>query len=105
MRRRKATGIERLKVRYGRMFVIPWTIGFILFFLVPLVESIAYAFSNVSLVDENMLTFAGFEHFRYLIKDDLNFIDNLKDAVISFIKFISDNLLPHTNRFSHETYP
>ena len=85
MRRRKATGIERLKVRYGRMFVIPWTIGFILFFLVPLVESIAYAFSHVSLVDENMLTFAGFEHFRYLIKDDLNFIDNLKDAVISFI--------------------
>ncbi|MBR3909505.1 MAG: sugar ABC transporter permease, partial [Clostridia bacterium] len=65
MRRRKATGIERLKVRYGRMFVIPWTIGFILFFLVPLVESIAYAFSHVSLVDENMLTFAGFEHFRY----------------------------------------
>ena len=85
MRRRKATGIERLKVRYGRMFVIPWTIGFILFFLVPLVESIAYAFSHVSLVDENMLTFAGLEHFRYLIKDDLNFIDNLKDAVISFI--------------------
>ncbi|MBR6564024.1 MAG: sugar ABC transporter permease [Clostridia bacterium] len=85
MRKRKATGIERLKVRYGRMFVIPWTIGFILFFLVPLVESIAYAFSHVSLVDENMLTFAGFEHFRYLIKDDLNFIDNLKDAVISFI--------------------
>lgn len=85
MRRRKATGIERLKVRYGRMFVIPWTIGFILFFLVPLVESIAYAFSNVSLVDENMLTFAGLEHFKYLIKEDLNFIDNLKDAVISFI--------------------
>ena len=85
MRKRKATGIERLKVRYGRMFVIPWTIGFILFFLVPLVESIAYAFSHVSLVDENMLTFAGLEHFRYLIKDDLNFIDNLKDAVISFI--------------------
>lgn len=85
MRRRKATGIERLKVRYGRMFVIPWTIGFILFFLVPLVESIAYAFSHVSLVDENMLTFAGLEHFKYLIKDDLNFIDNLKDAVISFI--------------------
>lgn len=85
MRRRKATGIERLKVRYGRMFVIPWTIGFILFFLVPLVESIAYAFSHVSLVDENMLTFAGLEHFKYLINDDLNFIDNLKDAVISFI--------------------
>ena len=85
MRKRKATGIERLKVRYGRMFVIPWTIGFILFFLVPLVESIAYAFSHVSLVDENMLTFAGLEHFKYLINDDLNFIDNLKDAVISFI--------------------
>ena len=85
MRNKKATGVERLKVRYGRMFVLPWTIGLILFFIVPLVESIAYAFSNVSLTSDDMLTFAGLEHFRYLIKDDLNFIDNLKDAVISFI--------------------
>jgi len=85
MRNKKAAGVERLKVRYGRMFVIPWTVGLILFFIVPLVESIAYAFSNVSLVDEDMLTFAGLEHFRFLLKEDPNFLDNMAEAVTSFV--------------------
>lgn len=85
MRNKKAAGVERLKVRYGRMFVLPWTIGLILFFMVPLVESIAYAFSNVSLVSENMLTFTGLEHFKYLFQEDPNFLDNMAEAVISFV--------------------
>jgi len=85
MRNKKVAGIERLKVRYGRMFVLPWTIGLILFFIVPLVESIAYAFSNVSLVDEDMLNFVGLEHFKYLLQEDPNFLDNMKEAVISFV--------------------
>ena len=85
MRNKKVTGIERLKVRYGRMFVLPWTIGLLLFFLVPLVTSIAYAFCNVSLVDDKMLTFVGIEHFKYLWNDDPNFMDNIAEAVGSFV--------------------
>jgi len=84
MRNKKVTGIERLKVRYGRMFVLPWTIGLLLFFLVPLFSSIAYAFCNVSLVNDKMLTFAGLEHFKYLLNEDPNFMNNIKDAVASF---------------------
>ena len=85
MRNKKVTGIERLKVRYGRMFVLPWTIGLLLFFLVPLFTSIAYAFCNVSLVNDKMLEFVGLEHFKYLLNDDPNFMDNIKDAVTSFV--------------------
>lgn len=85
MRKKRVTGIERLKVRYGRMFVLPWTIGLLLFFLVPLVTSIAYAFSTVDLTADKMLTFAGLTHFRYLIKSDPNFLNNIGEAVSSFI--------------------
>lgn len=85
MRNKKVKGVERLKVRYGRMFVLPWTIGFLLFFMIPLIESIMYAFSHVSLVNENMLTFAGLEHFKYLLQEDPNFIDNMAEAVTSFV--------------------
>ena len=85
MRNKKVTGIERLKVRYGRMFVLPWTIGLLLFFLVPLFTSIAYAFCNVSLVNEKMLSFIGLDHFKYLFNDDPNFMDNIAEAVTSFI--------------------
>ncbi len=85
MRNKKVTGIERLKVRYGRMFVLPWTVGLLLFFLVPLIESIAYAFSDVSLVSDDMLSFAGFKHFKYLLQEDPNFLDNMAEAVTSFV--------------------
>lgn len=85
MRNKKVSGIERLKVRYGRMFALPWTIGLLLFFLIPLVESIAYAFSNVSLVSDDMLSFAGLEHFKYLLQEDPNFLDNMAEAVTSFL--------------------
>lgn len=85
MRKKQVTGIERLKVRYGRMFALPWTIGLLLFFLVPLIESIAYAFSDVSLTSDNIMSFAGFKHFRYLLQEDPNFIDNMAEAVTSFV--------------------
>ena len=84
MRNKKVTGIERLKVRYGRMFVLPWTIGLLLFFLVPLFTSIAYAFCNVSLVNDKMLEFVGLEHFKYLLNDDPNFMDNIKDVALGY---------------------
>lgn len=82
---KKRTGIERLKVRYGRLFVVPWCIGFLLFFLIPLLSSIGYAFSDVSLISENHMTFAGLKHFRHLLLEDPNYVDNIRDAVGSFL--------------------
>lgn len=82
---RKKAGIEKLKVKYGRMFVLPWTIGMLLFFIVPLIKSIAFAFSDLSLVDDKMLTFVGVKHFKYLLQQDPNFVDNMAKAVTSFV--------------------
>ena len=35
---------------YGRMFILPWEIGFVLFFLQPLVQSLTFVFSEVDTV-------------------------------------------------------
>ena len=47
---KKKTGTSRLirrQQRAGYLFVLPWVIGFLIFFLQPLVESFWYALNNV----------------------------------------------------------
>ena len=46
---KKHRSIEHLKSRYGFMFSLPWLIGVIIFFLLPLVQSIIYSFAEVKL--------------------------------------------------------
>lgn len=84
--KRKKKGVEALKSRYGRLFVLPWEIGLVLFFVVPLISSIIYAFSDVTIVAGGVnTTFVGFEHFLYNIKDDPEYLTDLKNAVSSFV--------------------
>ena len=84
--KRKKKGVEALKSRYGRLFVLPWEIGLILFFAVPLVSSIIYAFSDVTIVAGGVDTvFVGLKWFKYAIKDDPTYLTLLKNAISSFV--------------------
>lgn len=42
------SGLARRRARTGRLFVLPFTLGFLLFFLYPVLQSLYYSFSNVS---------------------------------------------------------
>ena len=58
--KQKNRGLARRNSRYGRLFVLPWELGIIQFFLVPLFQSVIYSFSNVSFVgDQLQVVFAG----------------------------------------------
>ena len=39
---KKQKGIEQLRSRYGLRFISPWIIGLVLFFIVPIAQSIYY---------------------------------------------------------------
>ena len=54
--KRKKKGVEALKSRYGRLFVLPWEIGLILFFAIPLISSIIYSFCDVSIISGGVKT-------------------------------------------------
>jgi ABC-type sugar transport system permease subunit len=86
MIKKRRRSIEKHKSRYGLMFVLPWLFGMVTMFIVPLVKSIQYAFSEVFLdFDGNIGTeFVGFENFEYLFSVDPNFVTNLKDSIVNF---------------------
>jgi len=80
--KKKKSSLEAVRQRYGYTFVAHWGIGLVMFFIVPLISSVMYAFSDVSIgtngVETNM---AGIKHFSQILKQDPNYLNNLRDSL------------------------
>lgn len=78
----------RKKQMYGRMFILPWEIGFVLFFLQPLVQSLVFVFSYVTVnFDEGVFEtkWVGLDNIQHFFYKDTVYVDNLVDSLTSFI--------------------
>ena len=80
---RKSRGIEELKSRWGFMFILPWLIGLIVFFFIPLVQSIIFSFSSVTIGGANGLNikWVGLANYTKLLKSDPNYTTWLTDSL------------------------
>ena len=82
---KKNTGIVKLKARYGMICVSPWILGLILFFILPIAQSITYAFGDVSLSYDGMkMSFVGMNNFRYILFENADYTNYLLQAVLKF---------------------
>lgn len=81
----KHRGIETLKAKYGFRFALPWCIGVVIFFFVPLVQSVAYVFSEVSLSTGLIsIKFNGLANIKEVLFSDANYTNNLGGAIGTF---------------------
>ena len=75
-------GIESLKSRYGRHFVLIWEIGLVLFIIVPLIMSVAYSFSDVSTEAWGIkMKFAGLKNYKEALLVDATFLDTMLSSL------------------------
>ncbi len=71
----------------GYVFVSPFIIGLLFFFLQPVIESLIFSFSDVQIADVGYkTTWAGLKNYEYLFFKDVNFLPYLG-------KTLSSNLL------------
>lgn len=85
-KKKKYQGIETLKAKYGFRFCIIWIIGIVLFFLYPLLQSIIYTFSKVTLVVGGMETkFVGLANFKEVLFVDGSYTNNLGKSLSVFL--------------------
>lgn len=83
---KKHKGIESLKSTYGRLFVLHWEIGLILFFVMPLFQSFYYAFCDVSFSGgEYHFQYAALKNFDYAWNQNANFSNNVSLSITSII--------------------
>lgn len=74
--------LEQRSALTGHVFILPFYIGFILFYLTSLVKSVYYVFCNVTFDVTGVLAeFTGLENLKYIFNTDLDFKSNLIKAV------------------------
>ena len=78
----KKGGLERLQRKYAYIFVTPWIFGIALFFIWPLISSIIYVFSDVSIEPGQVVVdFVGLKNLKYLIYTDPEFTSRLGKSI------------------------
>lgn len=78
---RKKVGIETKRQRKGYFFVAHWVLGLAIFFVTPLISSISYAFSDVTINSGSIdLKFKGLQHFKYILAENPEYVNNLTSA-------------------------
>ncbi len=79
---KRRSHFERKRARAGYVFVLPWVIGFLLFFLVPIVNSLIYTFNDVKLSANGFtMNWVGFSNYEYLLLKDASYPQLLGTAV------------------------
>ncbi len=82
---KRVRGIEELKSRYGLMFILPWIIGLIMFFFIPIIQSLIYSFCSVVVTSNGVQTsWVGFENYREILKADPNYMTWLSESIGDF---------------------
>lgn len=75
---------KRAVIGYG--FISPWLIGFILFFLVPVVSSLIMSFNNIIFSGgELKYTFLGIDNFKYAFTGDEKFLPYLSECLLDLV--------------------
>ena len=83
--RKRGRGIESRRATYGRMFILIWEIGFVIFFLIPLIQSVIFSFSKVEVDVGGFITdFIGIDNYKYALYEEPNYTNNLIEAVGNF---------------------
>ena len=82
MKHKKNRGIESMRARYGYVFVSHWMLGLIVFFIVPAVTSIIYAFSDI-FIENGFFTqkFVGLANFKEALYEDPDYLTNIRDSI------------------------
>ncbi|WP_169082655.1 carbohydrate ABC transporter permease [Paenibacillus sp. PL91] len=86
IRQLRALPYTKKKELYGFLFVLPWVLGFLLFFAKPLFTSLLYSFQNMEMTPEGLRgAFIGWDNFEYALFKDPAFI---REATNSFVNML-----------------
>ncbi len=76
--------LEQRDAWTGRLFILPWIIGFLFLFAKPMIQTLIYSFQNIRFGSTGLIgEFIGFENYRYAFAGDPDFIRNMSTALVN----------------------
>lgn len=82
-KQKKDRSLQTQKARAGWLFIMPFLIGFFLFYLPMIVDSIKYSFCEIEITQGITLTPVGFKNYAYAFLEDTKFVDILLGSLQS----------------------
>lgn len=71
---------------WGFMYVLPWLLGFVFFFLIPLISSLQYSFSKVEVSSQGLgVSFIGWKNFMDALTVNTSFNRTLSDSIVNMV--------------------
>lgn len=61
--------LARREALWGLFFLSPWIIGFLLFTFLPMVATLGFTFTNITLTQEEPVRFVGLRNYQQLLQD------------------------------------
>lgn len=87
---KKAPSLVKKQQRAGLFFVLPWILGFLIFFLRPFVESFWFSFNEVTMGANGMeSSFVGLGNYDYLLLRDSAFLTNLWTVTVAMLQQVA----------------
>ncbi len=67
--------LKRRKGRWGYLFILPWVLGFILFFAQPVVESLIFSLNSLKMSATGFeTTWVGLDNYAFMLLRDAKFV-------------------------------
>jgi len=87
MKRNKTGALRKRRDAFGLVFMIPWFIGFLLFFLYPFIHSIFLSLQNVQFLSGGgyATTMVGWENYKDALTKDENFIQHVAESLTDLL--------------------
>ena len=85
-KKKKSLTLMQQRALFGYLFIAPFFVGFILLFLTPLIQSLTFSLSKLSVTSSGYhLTYIGLENYEKVLKVDPNFVPSLLANVTEII--------------------
>jgi ABC-type sugar transport system permease subunit len=85
-RKGKPKGLAARRALYGRLFILPWLVGFIYFFCIPLGTSFYYTLTQITITQSGLeFKWAGFANYLYAFATDPDFTRNIVESILNIV--------------------
>lgn len=88
MKKKKMSGFEERNLKESLMFASPWIVGFLLFFLYPIVTSVRLSFSSITSLANFTLSFVGLENYKEILFFNTEYVPTLLSSMLQTIIFV-----------------
>lgn len=78
--------LERKSRWFGYVFLAPWILGLVYFFIIPFFSSIGYSFKQISVGQTGLIqSWVGLENYKFMLLEEANFVREITEELQALV--------------------